>query len=682
MDGAMPDRSLSTLTLCALMTVPIALGAQQPGQPDSSRRDTVRTYALPPVVVTATQAPAEQAKIGVATSVLDSQALAEEPTPLASRALTFLPAVSLDQGQGPGGPAVLHVRGGDEPFTQMMFDGTPVNISGGFNDILGLMLTNVERVEIARGPLSARWGSSAMSGAVQFITREGRPGPAQLELLAEGGRASEDGEQAHSELNVSGGSPQLRYSSGLGFSYDRGIYALAHDLNTGDASLRIDARPSRRLTLTGTARYVAVQTNLPVRSQGVTRVPLDPNQRDSRHRWLGSVGADWAATPTWHHRVNAHVLWDDFTYRDQADGVTDSTAYPYISGDSGFVADFNLSYQSKILRPALEYVGSNVLPLGGSGSTLTWSYGASLQTESEVDLQSGDFGDTRNEYDRSSTALFTELQGELGTRVSVLGGARLEHYEGLPTQALPRGSVVFAIVPGRLALRAAAGRAFLAPNLTNQFLSNPSYEPNPNLKPMTSTSWEVGARVTVPDRALTFSLGYFHQQFNDLIRTVAADTGTKVTNKNLGAAQSVGVEAEVEGRWSDRWRSGLNVTWVKTEILDNAGLDSTNYPNGGSLPNVPSVTGSLFVAGDVIRAVSVVARVTLVGEQTVLTERFSGHRTTIDAHAPLDLVVQWHATRALDLYTRLSNILNTSYYAGFDKPGSPRTAVVGFRART
>jgi len=258
----------------------------------------------------------------------------------------------------------------------------------------------------------------------------------------------------------------------------------------------------------------------------------------------------------------------------------------------------------------------------------------------------------------------------------------LEHYEGLPTQALPRGSVVFAIVPGRFALRAAAGRAFLVPNLTNQFLSNPSYEPNPNLKPMTSTSWEVGARGTVPDRALTWSVGYFHQRFNDLIRTVPADTGTKVTNKNLGAAQSVGVEAELEGRWSDRWRSGLNVTWVKTEILDNAGLDSTNYPNGGSLPNVPSVTGSLFVAGDVIRAVSVVARVTLVGEQTVLTERFSGHRTTIDAHAPLDLVVQWHATRALDLYTRLSNILNTSYYAGFDKPGSPRTAVVGFRART
>jgi outer membrane cobalamin receptor len=148
--------------------------------------------------------------------------------------------------------------------------------------------------------------------------------------------------------------------------------------------------------------------------------------------------------------------------------VADSTDYPFIAGDSGFVADFNLTYQSKILRPALEYVGSNVLAVGKSGSTLNLSYGGSLQNESEVDVQSGDFGDTRNEYDRSSTALFTELQGQLGARLSVLGGARVEHYEGLPTQTLPRGSVVFAIVPGRLALRAAVGRAF-PPNLTNQF---------------------------------------------------------------------------------------------------------------------------------------------------------------------------------------------------------------------
>jgi len=677
----MPVRSSSALGLTALVVGPLVLAAQQVPQPDSARRDTLRPYALPPVVVTATQVPTAQSKIGFATSVLDSRELAAEPTPLATRALTFLPGVSLDEGNGPGGPAVLHVRGGDEPFTQMMFDGVPVNISGGFNDIEGLMLTNVERVEIARGPLSALWGSSAMSGAVQFITREGRPGPTRFDLLAEGGGASHNNQQAHSELDASGGSERLRFSSGLGFSYDRGIYGLANDLRSGDWSLRLDAKPSERLRLTGSARYLDFQTNLPVRDQGVTRVPLDPNQRDGRHRWLGSVAADWVATPNWHHRVVVQLLWDDFTYRDRADGVIDSTAYPFISGDSGFVADFNLSYQSKLWRPALEYVGTNVLSLGRPEAKLTWSYGALWQDESEVDLQTGDFGNSRSAYGRSNEALFAEMQGQFGARVSVLGGARLEHYQGLPAQALPRGSVVVAVVPNWLALRAATGRAFLVPNLTNQFLSNPSYQPNPDLKPMSSVSWEVGATLTAPDRALTLSVGYFHQRNDDLIRTVPADTGTKVTNKNLGAAQSVGVEVELERSWSARWRMGLNVTWDKTKILDNAGLDPTDYPNGGWLPYVPSVTGSAFVSADPSRAVTAVARVTLLGDQAALTERFSGSRTTIGAHALLDLVAQWHVSQGFNVYTRLTNLLNTSYQAAFDKPGTPRAGVVGVRTR-
>jgi len=96
---------------------------------------------------------------------------------------------------------------------------------------------------------------------------------------------------------------------------------------------------------------------------------------------------------------------------------------------------------------------------------------------------------------------------------------------------------------------------------------------------------------------------------------------------------------------------------------------------------VPSVTGSAFVSADVSRALTAVARLTVVGDQTALTERFSGRRTTVDAHVPLDLLAQWHVGSSVDLYTRVSNLLNTSYEAAIDKPGSPRTAVVGMRSR-
>jgi vitamin B12 transporter len=625
------------------------------------------------VIVTASRVPASQPEVGFATSLLDRRDLAAEPTPYAARALALLPGVSIDEGTGPGGPTTLHLRGGDEPFTQMMFDGVAINISGGFNDIDGLLLTNVERVELARGPLSALWGSSAMAGAVQFVTRQGEPGPTRFEFLAEGGGAAERGAQTRSELLVAGGTERLQYSSGVGVAYNRGIYALPNDLLSSAWSGRLDARPTERWTLSATARYMAIQTNLPVRDPGVTRVPLDPNQRDRHYRWLGSLSTELAATPTWRHRLTASLLWDEFVYEDKQDTSLMTSAYPF------FVFNYNFNFRSTLLRPALEYVATHDLPLGRSGQRLALSYGAQWQREAEANHQGGDFGPAMSDFGRENAAVFTELQGRLGTRLSALAGARLDKFQGLTAELLPRASVVVEVVPDRLALRLAAGRAYKAPNVDQQFLDTPATIPNPSLKPESSVSWEIGATVTAPRRALTFAVGYFHQRYDDLIQTVPADTGSKQTNKNLGRTQALGVEAEVERWWSERWRTGASVSWVKTEVLDNRGLDSTGYPIGGALPAVPSVTATGHVTADLSDLVTAVARVTVVGRQTVFTERFSGQRVPVDPYALVELVTQWHASQALTLYARVDNLLNTRYQTAFDRPGSSRTAVLGVR---
>jgi vitamin B12 transporter len=668
-----PSGRGTSIGLLALLAGPVALGAQQSLPSDSAPRDTLRPFALPPVVVTASRVPTAQPELGFATALLDRRDLAVEPTPYAARALAILPGVSIDEATGPGGPTTLHLRGGDEPFTQMMFDGVAINISGGFNDIDGLLLTNVERVELARGPLSALWGSSAMAGAVQFVTRQGEPGPTRFEFLAEAGGASERGGQTRSEVMVAGGNERLRYSSGFGLAYNRGIYALPNDLLSSAWSLRVDARPAERWTLSATARYMAIQTSLPVRDPGVTRVPLDPNQRDRHYRWLGSLSTDLAATPTWHHRLTATLLWDEFVYEDAKDSLLNAAVYPF------FVFNYNFNFRSTLLRPGVEYVASHDLSLGHLGQRLALSYGAQWQREAEANSQGGDFGPAHSDFGRANAAVFTELQGWLGSRLSALAGARLDKFQGLDAELLPRASVVVQVVPDRLALRLAAGRSFKAPNVDQQFLDTPASIPNPSLKPESSVSWEIGATVTAPRRALTLAVGYFRQDYDDLIQTVPADTGSKQTNKNLGRTQARGVEAEVERWWSERWRTGASVSWVRTEVLDNRGLDPTGYPVGGSLPAVPSVTGNVHVTADLSEGVTAVARVTLVGKQTVFTERFSGQRVPVDPYALVELVGQWHPSRALTLYARIDNLLNTSYQTAFDRPGSSRTAVLGVR---
>ena len=669
----MRTRSAATaVAVLAVLAGPQSAAAEAPRGADSTLRDSVSRYTLPPIVVTASRLPAAPGDLGFATWSLRRENLAAEPTPYAAQALTFAPGAAIEEGAGPGGPAVLRLRGGEEPFTQVLFDGVPINISGGFLDLQGLTLTNVDRVEIARGPLSALWGSAAMSGAVQFITRVGQIGPPRFELQAEGGRASKYGAQAHSQLAVSGGGEHLLYSGGLGYTYHRGVYDLPNDLTTADASLRVDATLSKRWSLTATARHMDIEARLPVRDPGATRVPLDPNQNDARTRTLAALSATWSARPTWHHRLTARVLRDDFVYRDQRDGITDSNSYPF------FVFDANLRFQTTLLRTAVEYMASHALSRPPA-SPLDVSYGAEWQWEDQRVDQSGDYGTSQTELDSANGALFAELQGRLGPRLSVLTGARVEKIEGLPPELLPRGGIVFVLVPERLALRAAAGRAFKAPNVDQQFLENPFTVPNPDLKPESSVSWEVGASATAPGRRLTLGVGYFDQRFDGLIRTVPHDVQPKQTNRNLGHTRSAGVEIELERAWSERCRSGVNLAWIDTEVLDNAGLSPVDYPLGSALTAVPQVAGNVYVEAGFLRSISALLRATLVGKRTVFSERFTGQRITLAPYALLGLVVQWHATRTVGMYARVENLLDEGYLTAFDRPGVTRSAAFGLR---
>src|SRR6266850_2460377 len=108
-------------------------------------------------------------RIGFSSSVVSTTDDARRPAAAVGQVLRRLPDVFIDEGAGPGGPAVVRIRGGEEPYTKVLWDGVPINISGGFLDLQGLTLSNVERIEVARGPHSAVHGSSAMNGVVQFF---------------------------------------------------------------------------------------------------------------------------------------------------------------------------------------------------------------------------------------------------------------------------------------------------------------------------------------------------------------------------------------------------------------------------------------------------------------------------------------------------------------------------------
>lgn len=634
------------------------------------RTDTA-AVRLAPIVVTASRVPVAANRVGVPVSVVTARALELDRPATAADALRGVGGVYVDEAAGPGGPTIVRVRGGEEVFTQILVDGVRVNQNGGYFDFQGLGLAGVERIEIVRGPQSAMYGSSAVSGVVQFLSRGGQAGPVRASVGVEGSGAAADGGGYRGGVEVSGGTEQLRWAASGGLRYERGIYALPNDTKTREAAVRLEASPSKAVGLDWVLRFAGVDSKLPVRDPGATRVALDPNARSERDRVVTALTARFVASDRWQHQVRASLYTEDFVYDDRRDDVV-------VPGDEYFVFDANFTLESRLVRPVLEY--STDVQFGGRdrGGALTW--GANWERERLRDRTSGDFGAGRQVLERTSGAGFAEVQLRPSSRVDVLGGIRVEKFEGLEASVTPRASAVFRLSPDVASLRLAAGRAYKAPNLQEQFLENPFIVSNPDLAPETSTSVEVGADVRVGPR-LTAGLTVFRQTYSDLIRSIGLADGTgRQQNRNLGASRAQGIEWQAEYR-AERWAAGTSGVWLKTEILEATGLPPESFPEGEPLPSRPSVVAGVSMEFAVTARFRTAVRANMAGSQTVLSERFSGRRSDLDPYVLMGLTANWDATSQWQLYARIDNLLDSSWETAFDRRGIPAMAALGFRWR-
>ncbi|MCH7565469.1 MAG: TonB-dependent receptor, partial [Gemmatimonadetes bacterium] len=343
-------RQVSGMLILLVASVAVVSG-QSADSVGTQEADTTRALPLPPLVVTGTKVPIRANKVGFRISVLRAEELEARRLAYAFDGLRELAGSYIDEAAGPGGPAIVRLRGGDEVFTQILLDGVQMNENGGFFDFQGLVLSNLDRVEVAKGPQSALYGSSAVSGVVQFLTPRGVPGTARLGFLAEGGDASGNGGSFKSSFDASGGSEAFQYSTGAGLAFNRGIYALAHDTWSGDVSLRGDLVTNDELEWTGQFRFVRYEGNLPVRDPGATRVPLDPNARNARSRIVSSVGARFEPSAAWSHELKGTLYWESFLFSDRFDDVMLADGDP-------FVFDASFDFDTSLRRPGLEYAAT------------------------------------------------------------------------------------------------------------------------------------------------------------------------------------------------------------------------------------------------------------------------------------------------------------------------------------
>ena len=132
---------------------------------------------LPDVVVTATRVPTLIERIPAGVSVIDRATIEASGYSTLTEALATVPGVRVVQSGGNGGNASLFIRGTNSNHVLVLRDGVPVNDPsdpGGLFNFGVDSLADVERIEVIRGPMSSLYGSGAIGGVINLITRRGK----------------------------------------------------------------------------------------------------------------------------------------------------------------------------------------------------------------------------------------------------------------------------------------------------------------------------------------------------------------------------------------------------------------------------------------------------------------------------------------------------------------------------
>src|SRR5208337_3959705 len=161
------------------------------------------------VVVSASLEGALAPQLGSSVSTVSEQEIDDRGAQSVTDVLRGVPGVAWDDTGRRGGATGAFIRGGDTDYNLVMVDGIQMNEFGGYFDFSPLPADGVDHVEVTRGPESALFGSNAVTGVVNIVTRRGE-GPPHFDFQAEGGNFT-------TRRFVTGGSG---LTHGLSWAYD------------------------------------------------------------------------------------------------------------------------------------------------------------------------------------------------------------------------------------------------------------------------------------------------------------------------------------------------------------------------------------------------------------------------------------------------------------------------------
>ncbi|MBL8320046.1 MAG: TonB-dependent receptor [Burkholderiaceae bacterium] len=503
------------------------------------------------VIVTGTRLPASAAGLAQSVTVIDQAEIQRLHAARVEDILGRVTGAYVDQAGATGSFASMYMRGAENSHLLILLDGVklndPTTTRGSAYDLSAIDLSQIDRIEVLRGPASAVYGGEALAGVVHIITkRAAAQGVAGSGYLALGGD-----HHRKAGASVSFGPENVRAQLSAGTSHDGSSGSDDGKLRLGSVSGSVRLAPGAGLDVEGFASHTDRKSEAFPDDSGGPRLAVNRAKtlRDSKDQALG-VRVGWGDAKR--VRIEGHLSRFDRDEHSDNAFVDGGVRFPV----PPFISDTNMTRTNAQVLARHDY---------GSGASVV--AGLEHQVE-DGDLTSvGDFfglGTPQTlsfALKRKTNAVFAEGRLQVLPGVAVQIGVRRDKVEGIESVTTPHLGAVWELPNGATTLKASYGKGFKPPSF---FALGFPIGGNPDLRPERSVNGELSVTHKLDAAGSAVQVSVFQIDYKDLVDF----DGTTFTNVNRGTIVVKGIEPELRWRVLDRVRLQLGATLLNIDVRD------------------------------------------------------------------------------------------------------------------
>ena len=507
-----------------------------------------RSYAINEVVVTGTRSETDVRHLPMTVSVVG------RPQLEASQQTSVLPVLNsqvpgffstsrgvMGYGVATGASGQMSLRGIGGPAQAGLPTTGLLVLIDGHPQYMGLMghpiadayqTMMAERVEVLRGPASVLYGSNAMGGVINIVTRKMQEDGIRTNINI--GAGSYGSIQTEATNRIRKG----RFSSTVTASYNRtdGHRAdMAFEQYGGYAKLGYDFTDNWKVW--GDVNVTRFNATNP---GSVMKPYIDNDQRITRGMTSFALENHYEKTSG---ALSFFYNWGDHWINDGYQPGGEPLQYRFNSNDQMLGVSWYQSVQ--LFQGNRLTVGADYFHFGGEA----WNqfFDGHRETSANKSL--------------NEVAGYVDFRQDIAAWLTLDAGARVDYHSQTGTEFIPQVGLAFHL-PENAEIKAMASKGFRNPTIREMYMFPPQ---NPDLKPEKLWNYELSFSQRLMDNRLSYGLNVFYINGENLIIRLPNPNGSGMLNQNSGEIENWGAEANVGYQFNPVWSVMANYSWLHME---------------------------------------------------------------------------------------------------------------------